>query len=199
MTTQDPAFRPRASKRSQTVSLVLVTGAGLAAFGLARLDASRAEEDVLVYADAQACEEGRIRPADECRSEYTRARAAYPALAPRYDRQGTCESHHGTGHCLPGGVVTAEAEGRYLPRMAAYLIGRSAEQNLEPQPVFDHAPRGSGGSGGGGHAGYCTGAGSRVSAVGGRSVATRVSSAAVRPASFGGLGGTGHAYASRGG
>ncbi|MFD0935969.1 DUF1190 domain-containing protein, partial [Methylobacterium trifolii] len=129
------------SKRSQTISLVLLAGAAATAFGLGHLDPSQEDEDVLVYAGSDACIAERIRSDAECRSEYETARAAYPTAAPRYSDRTGCESHHGPDHCVAGESVTEAARGRFLPRMAAYMIGRRAEQGFAPQPVFEHAPR----------------------------------------------------------
>lgn len=187
-------------KRSTTVTLVLVAGAGVTALALGRCDPSQREEDVLVYASPDACIAGGIRTEADCRSQYAGAREAYPEAAPRYGSFAECEAHHGAGHCLTGADVAASATGRFVPVLAGYVIGRRAEQALEPQPVYDHAPNPSGaaysGSGGGG---YCTGWGGRiVTAHGGAASSARVSSAAVRTASFGGFGGTGRGFASHG-
>ncbi|MER2269436.1 DUF1190 domain-containing protein [Methylobacterium oxalidis] len=191
LTTGEPEDWPR-SKRSQTVSLVLLCGAGAAALGLGALDPSQREEDVLVYASAEACAAGRVRTEADCRRDYGIARAAYPAAAPRYGGERDCESHHGRSHCVTDAAAGLPPGGRYVPVMAGYLIGRRPEQELPPQPVFDHAPE-SGGHGGG--SGYCTGSGGRIAtASGGRSASARVSSAAVRPASFGGFGATGRSF-----
>lgn len=193
----DPA-RTR-SKRSQTVSLILLAGAGATAFGLGSLDPTQREEDVLVYADPEACISAHIRAEGDCLSEYYTARAAYPKAAPRYSSLADCEGHHGAGHCVPGEQVTADAQGRYMPRMAAYLVGRSLAQALDPQPVFEHAPQSVSSAYSGGHGGYCTGWGGRVTtSSGGRASTARVASAAVRTASFGGFGSTGRGFSSGG-
>jgi uncharacterized protein YgiB involved in biofilm formation len=189
----DRAAPPGApSKRSQTVSLVLVAGAAATALGLGHLDPSQSEESVLVYASADACAAEAIRAAAECREAYGVARAAYPTAAPRYDGLAACEGHHGAGHCVPGETVAPDASGRYLPRMAGYMIGRSADQNIVPQPVFEHRP-GTGGHAG--HGGYCMGSGARVYAGGGHASSARVASSAVARTSFGGFGGTGRGFA----
>lgn len=187
------------SKRSQTVSLVLVAGAGAAALGLGRLDPSQREEDVLVYADAAACTAEGIRPEAECRDEYAIARQAYPTAAPRYASLVDCEGHHGRDHCLPGSEVdgsgSVEARPGFLPRMAGYLIGRRASQGIAPQPVFDHAPRSGHAAAATGHGGYCTGGGARIiTGSGGRASAGRMQTAALRGTSFGGFGQTGRAF-----
>ncbi|GEP00989.1 DUF1190 domain-containing protein [Methylobacterium haplocladii] len=185
-------------KRSRTVSLVLLAGAGVAAFGFAHFDPSQDEEDVRFYAGPSDCIDARLRSSAECLSEYETARALYPTAAPRYASSGTCEAHHGLGRCVTGESVTEAARGQYLPLMAGYMIGLTADQNLPPQPVYDHAPQGEALSGGGpGGAGYCTGSGARIWTVGGgRSSAARVSSAALRGSSFGGFGGTGRSFSS---
>jgi uncharacterized protein YgiB involved in biofilm formation len=188
------------TKRSQTVSLVLLATAGAAAVSLGAVDPSQREEDVLVYPNPEACIAGRIRPESECRSEYEIARRAYPEAAPRYSTRSDCEAHHGPGHCLSGETVSSTARGRHVPVMAGYLIGRSAAQGLTPQPVYDHAPNKavqahSGTTSGG----YCTSSGSRITtSSGGSSSSARVSSVAVRPAAFGGFGNTGRSFFSHG-
>ena len=74
----------RSSKRSTTVALVLVAGAGATALALGRCDPSQREEDVLVYGGPDACIRGGIRTEADCRSTYATALAAYPEGAPRY-------------------------------------------------------------------------------------------------------------------
>lgn len=187
--------------RSRTVTLVMLTGAGAAAFGLAHIDPSQDEEDVLVYTDAAACTADKIRQDEECQSTYLTARAAYPEAAPRYDTMQACESHHGPGHCLTGGSVATSASGRFVPRMAGYVIGRRWDQDLMPQPIYEHAPdqraesHGTGSHG----TGYCTSWGGRVSTMsGGTSSRARVASSAVRAVSHGGFGGTGRSFSSHG-
>jgi uncharacterized protein YgiB involved in biofilm formation len=193
-------IEPRRSKRSQTVSLVLLCGAGATAVALARIDPSQREEDVLVYATPDACAAGRIRTEADCRRDYDIARQAYPDAAPRYPSPDACERHHGAGHCLPGESAGLREGGRTIPMMAGYVIGRRPEQDLPPQPVFDPAPQERASQGAGHAGGYCTGSGGRiVTASGGRSASARVASASVRPASFGGFGATGRSFASHGG
>lgn len=167
----------------------------MAALALGRFDESQREEDVLVYAGPSECIMGRVRDAASCQSEYETARKAYPDVAPRYESTATCEAHHGPSHCLSGDSVTAAASGKFVPRMAGYMIGRRAEQGLPAQPVFEHAPRDPAHAAG--HGGYCTGSGARiVTGSGGRSSAARVSSAAIRSTSFGGFGNTGRSFSS---
>ncbi|WP_245259346.1 DUF1190 domain-containing protein [Methylobacterium sp. 77] len=189
--------------RSQTVTLVMLAGAGAAAIGLGHLDPSQNEEDVLVYANPDACIAGRIRSVADCRSEYLTAGGAYPESAPRYATLLDCEAHHGARHCLFGESVAASATGKFVPMMAGYVIGRRRSQELEPQPVYDHAPQertasgtGAGASGGG----YCTGWGGRiVTSSAGTSSSARVASSAVRKVAFGGFGSTGRSFSSHGG
>lgn len=187
-------------KRSQTVSLVLLAGAGAAAFGLASVDHSQDEEDVRVYADPSACIAAHVRTEADCRSEHDIARALYPTAAPRYASTSDCEAHHGPGHCVTGESVAEAARGKFIPVMAGYVIGATAEQKLPPQPVFDHAPKGEtqqASHSTGFHGGYCTGSGARIWTTGyGRSSAARVSSAALRGSSFGGFGSSGRSFSS---
>ena len=183
-------------KRSQTVSLVLLAGAGLAAVELAKLDWSQHDEEVLVYADPDACIAAQVRSEADCRSDYARAKAAYPSGAPRYSTLTACEAHHGAGHCVPGESVAESARGQFVPRMAAYFLGREAEQGVEPEAVYEHQPE-HGGSGSSSGGGYCRGSGGRILTGGGyRSSVARVASSSLRRASFGGFGGTGRSFSS---
>jgi len=180
-------------KRSQTVSLVLLAGAGAAALGLGRIDLSQREEDVLIYADAEACAAAGVRSEEDCRRDHARAVATYQGAAPRYASESDCERHHGAGHCLSGGRVPTLLAGQAQPRMAAFLIGRRPEQGIEPQPLFEHEPKAERH----GSAGYCTGSGARiVTSSGGRASTARVASSAVHKASFGGFGATGRSFSS---
>lgn len=189
-----PAVTPpdrHATKRSRTVSMGLVAGAGLAALGLGTL--GRPEfDDVLVYSDAEACAAEAVRTADDCRSAYALARAAYPATAPHYENQPACESHHGLGHCLTD--PAADASRRHVPRMAGYMLARSPDQTRYPEPVYEHA-------GGGGHHGYCTGSGTKVTRGSGASTSSgKVRSVASSSGTkFGGFGHGGHGFFGSGG
>ncbi|MCJ2083012.1 DUF1190 domain-containing protein [Methylobacterium sp. J-090] len=197
-TKTEPA--PQRSKRSQTVTLVLLAGAGATALVLTQVDPSQREEDVLVYPNPEACAAGRVRTEADCRRDYATARATYPESAPRYPNLTACEAHHGANHCVTGAIVTASATGQFVPIMAAFLLGRRSEQDLAPQPVYDHRPdeAAQGFHGGGG--GYCTGWGGRVvTSAGGTSSSARVASSAVRRASFGGFGSTGRGFSAHGG
>ena len=189
-----PAVTPpdtAASKRSQTVSTVLVASAGLAALGLGSLEWTAPSKDVLVYVDAAACAADGIRPAEECRSDYATARAAYPSTAPHYDLVAECEGHHGSSHCLPDPNTPSQS----VPRMAGFLLGRRASDWVTPEPVYEHR------QGHGGHHGsYCTGSGGKVSSGGGG----HASSATLKPAAakatqFGGFGSSGKSFSSFGG
>ncbi|MCP1557529.1 UNVERIFIED_ORG: uncharacterized protein YgiB involved in biofilm formation [Methylobacterium sp. SuP10 SLI 274] len=179
------------SKRSQTVSTVLVASAGLAALGLGSLERTAPSKDVLVYVDAAACAADGIRPAEECRSDYATARAAYPSTAPHYDSAAECEGHHGSSHCLPDPNTPPQS----VSRMAGFLLGRRASDWVTPEPVYEHR------QGHGGHHGnYCTGSGGKVSSGGGG----HASSATLKPAAakatqFGGFGSSGKSFSSFGG
>lgn len=198
----EPASDPaRRSKRSATISLVLVAGAGAAAFGLARLDSTQRDEDVLVYGSLGACIAERVRSAAACTQAEAAARAAYAASAPRYGTPAECERHHGRGGCVPGETVTPDAQGRFLPTMAAFMMGRTDEQDLPVQPLYAHAPEEQQAHGGGHASGFCTGSGGRVIATGGTSRTHVPASVARSTASTphtiarGGFGGTGRAVA----
>ncbi|TGD98345.1 DUF1190 domain-containing protein [Methylobacterium nonmethylotrophicum] len=198
---------PRRSKRSATISLVLVAGAGAAAVGLARLDATQKDEDVLVYGTLGACIAERLRSPEACTDADRAARTAYAATAPRYETLADCERHHGSGGCVPGVSVTAEAADKYLPAMAAFMMGRTEEQNLAVQPLYAHAPeeQGQGHAGAAHMGGYCTGWGGRVAYAGGASrvhvpaSVAHTTSSTPRLVARGGFGGTGRAMASAGG
>ena len=199
----------RRSKRSAAVSLVLVAGAGAAALTLGGLDPSQREEEALVYGTLGACIAQQLRGAEACIAAYTSAQETYAATAPRYETEADCQRHHGTGGCTPGAQVTEAARGRYLPVMAAFMMGRTDAQDLPVQPLYPHAPeeeRDEAGAATAGHGGgYCTGAGGRVAYAGGASrvhvpaSVARTTSATPRTISRGGFGGTGRATAFSGG
>lgn len=193
------------SKRSQTVSLVLLLGVGAAAWGLARRDPSQREEDALVYRDLAACLGQGLRSREDCESADREARSLYPQAAPRYATNGDCEAHHGCGGCTAGGFVSPVAAGYFIPMLSGFMIGRTPEQKLPVQPLYRHETRPCGA--GGGHAGsYCTSAGGRVWTASSGSSSARVSSAVAhtstsspRVVASGGFGGTGHAISAHGG
>ncbi|UHC17976.1 DUF1190 domain-containing protein [Methylobacterium currus] len=207
---REPASPPdtaRRMKRSATLSLVLVAGAGAGAFALARLDASQRDEDVLVYRTLDACIADRVRSAQACTDAEAAARAAYAASAPRYETLADCERHHGRGGCVPGATVTPAAQGRTLPVMAAFMMGRTDEQDLPVQPLYAHAPEEEqphAAHGGGTAGGFCTGSGGRVVYAGGGSRAhvpatvARGTTSTPRIIARGGFGGTGRAVAAAG-
>jgi uncharacterized protein YgiB involved in biofilm formation len=203
----------RRGKRSATISLVLIAGAGAAAFLLARRDPSQREEDALVYDNDGACIMAGVRPADACIAEYRAALDSDAAGAPRYPTLAACERHHGPGGCTARtGDKTGDAPGNpavFVPLMVGYMIGRTAAQDLPAQPLYRHAPeeerQAAAGGSGGFASGYCTGAGGRVFTTGGGSVA-RVSSAvartttgAPRTLARGGFGAAGRAVSAFGG
>ncbi|MDE3744791.1 DUF1190 domain-containing protein [Methylobacterium radiotolerans] len=206
----------RRSKRSAAVSLVLVAGAGAAALTLGGLDPSQREEEALVYWTLGACIAQQLRGAEACIAAYTSAQETYAATAPRYETEADCQRHHGTGGCTPGAQVTEAARGRYLPVMAAFMMGRTDAQDLPVQPLYPHAPeeeRDEAGTATAGHGGgYCTGAGGRVAYAGGASrvhvpasvartasTTSTTTSTTPRTVSRGGFGGTGRATAFSGG
>lgn len=191
----DPSKPP--IKRSQTVSLALLATAGVAALGIGEFDWSQKEEDIVVYADADACITAKLRSETDCRSDYAKARAAYPWGAPRYATMNLCESHHGAGHCVAGETVTEGARGQFVPRMAAYFMARKAEQAVEPEPIYEHQPQSASSSSSSGTGGYCRSGGGRIwTSSGGRASSARVSSASLRRTSFGGFGSTGRSFSS---
>jgi uncharacterized protein YgiB involved in biofilm formation len=206
----EPSARPaRFSKRSATVSLVLVAGAGAAALALGRLDSSQREEEMLVYGSLGACIAQQVRSAEACIAAAKDAQSAYAATAPRYETEADCQRHHGRGGCVPGATVTEAAAGRTLPVMAAFMMGRTDEQAVPVQPLYPHAPEeeepGQAASGGGHAGGYCTASGGRVAYVGSGSgvhvAATIARTVATTPrtVSRGGFGGTGRSTMASGG
>jgi uncharacterized protein YgiB involved in biofilm formation len=117
---------------------------------------------------------------------------------------------------MPGAQCTGAARGRYLPVMAAFMMGRTDAQDLPVQPLYPHAPeeeRDEAGTATAGHrGGYCTGAGGRVAYAGGASrvhvpasvartasTTSTTTSTTPRTVSRGGFGGTGRATAFSGG
>lgn len=193
-----PAVTPpdrAATKRSQTVSTVLVAGAGLAALSLGSLDRTIPGRDVLVYADVTACAADAIRAADDCRSAYDVARAAYPSSAPHYESLPRCEQHHGSNRCETDGAVDLPDPMRFVPRMAGYLLGRTAADGVTPEPVYDHS------SGQSGHHGaYCTGSGGRITTGSGAHASSgTLKSGSAQATKFGGFGHSGRGFSSFGG
>lgn len=190
------AGRSATTKRSQTVSTVLVAGAGLAALGLGSLDRPVPGRDVLVYRDVTACTAEAIRTAEDCRAAYDIARAAYPSTAPHYESPTRCEQHHGAHRCELDRTVDAVIDPmRFVPRMAGYLLGRKAADGVTPEPVYDHS------SGHAGHHGaYCTGSGGRITTGSGAHASSgRIKSDATRATQFGGFGSSGRSFSSFGG
>ncbi|MEH3144891.1 MAG: DUF1190 domain-containing protein [Methylobacterium frigidaeris] len=191
---------PSSSKRSQTVSLVLVVGAGVAALALGRRDPSQREEDMLVYGSLDACLGQGLRSAGDCEAADGEARGLYPRLAPRYPSRGDCEAHHGCAGCTEGGGVSADAAGSFVPVLSGFMLARNPDQGAPVQPLFRHETRGctpgSHAASGGGHS-YCTASGGRVWATGSGSGArvslgvTRSLAATPRTVSSGGFGSTG--------
>nr|WP_301302240.1 DUF1190 domain-containing protein [Methylorubrum extorquens] len=169
----------------------MVASAGLAALGLGSLERTAPSKDVLVYVDAAACAADGIRPAEECRSDYATARAAYPSTAPHYDSAAECEGHHGSSHCLPDPNTLPQS----VPRMAGFLLGRRASDWVTPEPVYEHR------QGHGGHHGnYCTGSGGKVSTGGGGHASSgTLKSGSAQATKFGGFGSSGKSFSSFGG
>lgn len=193
----EPAIDPSKPpvKRSRTVSLVLLGSAAVMAVAIAEHDPSQNEEDVLIYPNAEACIGAKVRDDEDCRRDFDAARAAYATSAPRYDTMSDCESHHGSAHCVAGETVSESARGKFLPLMAAYMMGRTVQQALAAQPLYDHQP--ATGTSSSGYGGYCTSSGGRIwTSGGGRSSSARVSSTVARGTSYGGFGSTGRSFSS---
>lgn len=191
----------RRSKRSITISLVLLAGTGAAALALAQLDPSQEEEDALVYKDDGECIAQALRSAEECTRAFKAARESYPTTAPRYESNADCERHHGPGSCTAAGLVSPGAADIFIPVMAGYMIGRTAAQLMPTQPLYPHAPQEDPDHPSSGGGGYCTGSGGRVwRSSGGTSSIARVTSSTARTVTSsprmvarGGFGSTGRA------
>src|SRR4051812_26400449 len=149
-------------KRSQKLSLVLLAGAGVAAYAVARHDPSQQEEDALIYASERECVDAHLRSPADCHDGLEAARAADATSAPRYQSLEDCERHHGRNACVGGASASREAAAYFIPVMAAYLIGRTAAQGIPAQPLYPHAEDDREPSGGGRAGGYCTGSGGYV-------------------------------------
>src|SRR4051812_36610470 len=193
-------------KRSQTLSLVLLAGAGVAAYAVARHDPSQRGEDALIYRSEQECVEARLRSPADCHDGFEAAGAAHATSAPRYQALADCESHHGRGSCVGGAAATPQAAAHFVPVMAAYMIGRTAPQAMPPQPPYPHRDdqRDPAEGGRGGASGYCTGSGGYVRRASGGGVSrvassTRTTVTTPRVVSRGGMGATGKAMAAHGG
>lgn len=189
MSSQDET---RAFKRSERVTLALLGGAGLAAIALAEVDPTQRLEDIRIYPTAEACIAGRVRTPADCATAYEAARRVAAETAPRYPTMPDCEAQHGLGECLPQPASSPGEVGRFAPAMAAYLVGITARQNLDPQPLFRAASeiRGLGAIA---PPAYRTSWGCPVSPADRSVGSARVPAASVRPALFGGFGGTGRA------
>src|SRR5215213_5683837 len=106
-------------KRSQKLSLVLMAGAGVAAYAIARHDPSQQEEDALIYRSEQECVVANLRTPVECHEGYEAARATYGASAPRYQALEDCQKHHGRDNCVGGATAAPGAAAYFIPVMAA--------------------------------------------------------------------------------
>jgi len=181
----------RGFKRSETVTLVLLGGAGIAAVGLAKVDPSQRMEDIRIYPNAEACIAGHVRMEADCRADYDTARRTAAETAPTYPTKALCEEQHGVGECQ---ADTGAGE-RARPLMAAYLVGITPAQKLDPQPLFRAVTTSEiRGVGAFTQLAYRTSWGCPVNpAAFGASSAARVPAASVRPALFGGFGATGRA------
>ncbi|WP_298959195.1 DUF1190 domain-containing protein [uncultured Methylobacterium sp.] len=198
------AWAPSLSKRSQSVSLTLVAGAGIAAMALGRHDPSQREDDMLIYQTLVACRDAGLRSVADCDAADREAHRLYPGVAPRYPSLAACEAHHGCGGCLDGTAVSSDAAGRFVPSLSGFMLARRPDEDRPAQPLFRHADRGCGPARGGmvSSHGYCTASGGRVWGPSDGSGVAKVSSVltrtvgsanAPRVVASGGFGGTGHA------
>ncbi len=170
-------------KRSQAVSLVLTAGAAAAAVTLAVRDISQREEDALIYRTEAECTRLAWRPVQGCREAFAVARAAYPATAPRYEAKADCERRHGAGACEATLPAAGSPRPHHVPAMAGVLLGRSADQNLPPQPVYRHVDEGFRDSASTpGCEGYATGGGATIRPASRGDARVRVAKAVSREA-----------------
>ncbi|MGU3359974.1 DUF1190 domain-containing protein [Methylobacterium sp. M6A4_1b] len=183
--------RSRGLKRSETVTLILLAGAGAASVALARIDPTQRMEDIRVYPNAEACGLGRVRTVEDCRAEYAEALRTYATAAPAYPTRDLCEAQHGIGQCRRRDTAAQPGDESFVPLMVAYAVGLTAAQELEPQPLFRNA--GADRSlGPASPASYRTSWGCPIApAADGTSSAARVPAASVRRTVFGGFGATG--------
>lgn len=168
-------------KRSQSLSLLLLATVGASAFALAKRDPSQKEEDALVYRSEQQCAAAKVRTPEECRAAYQEARAAALAKAPRYVNRSDCERHHGRDHCEHStGFSSGYTSSHYIPRLSAFMMGRTAAQNMPVQPLYRHQEEPGQESHSGGHGSYCSSGGGRVYTSTTTATTARVASATAR-------------------
>ncbi|MRX51958.1 DUF1190 domain-containing protein [Paracoccus sp. S-4012] len=123
-TLTDAQATPRPRKRSRHVALFL---AGAAVFTLAGCEE---KVDAAAFPDLESClaeaETGSLFfTADDCRTTFAEAQAAWEETAPRYESLELCEQEHGVGNC--GGDPVAQQQGgggfSFMPLLMGYMIG----------------------------------------------------------------------------
>lgn len=142
-------------KRSRAVSLVLLAGAGVVAWSLAKRDPSQAEEDVYAFTTEGDCVMSGQRAAIDCQQGFATAADLHRQSAPRFASKSDCEAEYGANGCEPGARYGAGSA--FVPIMVGYMMGAATRQALPPQPLYGdpQQPReeqatSSGGGGGGG-------------------------------------------------
>jgi uncharacterized protein YgiB involved in biofilm formation len=204
-------------KRSRAVSLVLLAGAGVLAWSLAKKDPSQAQEDVAAFTTEGDCVMTGKRDAAECQQGFATATERHRQSAPRFASKTDCEAEYGSNACESGARYGAGSS--FVPIMVGYMMGAAAQRGVPPQPLYGD-PRqpqeeqttssGGGGGGGGGSGGsssrsrsYKTAAGTTIRTSSGSPVArapsseVRSVSRAPRVVSRGGFGSSGRSISSR--
>jgi uncharacterized protein YgiB involved in biofilm formation len=158
----------------------MLASLGASAFALAKRDPSQKEESTLVYRSEGQCIDDKVRTPEECRAAYREASAAGLTKAPRYVERRDCERHHGSDQCephaFPGSGYTSSY---FVPRLSAFMMGRSAAQNLPVQPLYRHREEGAAPSSGG-SASYCSSGGGRIWTSTSGATSAKVSTAVAR-------------------
>lgn len=109
-------------KKSRTVRLVLLGGAGIA---LAGCDQSP-PADARFFANADEC--ARVLDRQTCETAFAESKAEFAAEAPKFSRKEECEAQFGAGNCeqAQSGIGSF-----FLPMMMGYMLG-----NAFRQPVY---------------------------------------------------------------
>jgi uncharacterized protein YgiB involved in biofilm formation len=110
-------------KRSRTIRLVLMGGAG---FALAACDQAP-PPDARFFVDTTACAE--VHDEATCRKALAESEATFAAEAPRYSRKEECEAEFGAGNCETR--QSGSMGSFFMPMMMGYMLG-----NAFRQPVY---------------------------------------------------------------
>ena len=115
-------------KRSSSVKLLLMGAAPLALAGC------EAQQDAVLYANAQECIAGGQLDAAKCEQLYQQAQNENERVAPRYSRYEECVRDFGEGMCNKNPT----SGGFFIPFVQGMLIGNllSGGGAYYPQPVY---------------------------------------------------------------